>query len=93
MWSTTGFKSWPHSISIIYKYLPNSLKSSKPTLFAGDTNLTCEGQNSSEIENKLNKELRKIHQWLTANKLTLNEEKTEFMLIGLRSRLASVDNR
>jgi hypothetical protein len=27
-----------------------------------------------------------------ANKLTLNEEKTEFMLIGSRSRLASVDN-
>jgi hypothetical protein len=72
--------------------LPNSLKTSKPTLFADDTNLTCEGQNSSEIENKLNEELRNLHQWLTANKLTLNEEKTEFMLIGSRSRLASVDN-
>ena len=34
--------------------LPNSLKTSKPTLFADDTNLICEGQNSSEIENKLN---------------------------------------
>ena len=33
-----------------------------------------------------------ISAWLTANKLTLNEEKTEFMLIGSRSRLASVDN-
>ena len=51
--------------------LPNSLKTSKPTLFADDTNLTCEGQNSSEIENKLNEELRNVHQWLTANKLSL----------------------
>ena len=33
-----------------------------------------------------------MHQWLKANKRTLNEEKTEFMLIGSRSRLASVDN-
>jgi hypothetical protein len=42
--------------------LPNSLKTSKPSLFADDTNLTCEGQNSSEIENKLNEELRNVHQ-------------------------------
>jgi hypothetical protein len=83
------------SLSFYYIYindLPNSLKTSKPTLFADDTNLTCEGQNSCEIENKLNEELRNVHQWLTANKLTLNEEKTEFMLIGSRSRLASFYN-
>lgn len=72
--------------------LPNSLKVSKPTLFADDTNLTCEGQNSSEIETKLNEELGNVHQWLTANKLTLNDKKTEFMLIGSRSRLASIEN-
>ena len=32
-----------------------------------------------------------VHRWLTANKLTLNDEKTEFMLVGSRSRLASVN--
>ena len=44
---------------------------------------------------KLNlmKSLRISIQWLTANKVTLNDEKTEFMLIGSRSRLASIDNR
>ena len=28
----------------------NSLKTSKPSMFADDTNLTCIGQNSNEIE-------------------------------------------
>ena len=73
--------------------LPNSLKTSKPSMFADDTNLTCIGQNSNEIEIKLNEELENVHRWLTANKLTLNDEKTEFMLIGSRSRLTSIDNR
>ena len=72
--------------------LPNSLKMSKPSMFADDTNLTCVGQSSSEIETKLNEELENVHRWLTANKLTLNDEKTEFMLIGSRSRLACVHN-
>ncbi|CAB4024504.1 Hypothetical predicted protein [Paramuricea clavata] len=72
--------------------LPNSLKMSKPSMFADDTNLTCVGQSSSEIETKLNVELENVHRWLTANKLTLNDDKTEFMLIGSRSRLACVHN-
>ena len=50
--------------------LPNSLEMSKPSTFADDTNLTCVGQSSSEIETKLNKELGNVHRWLTANKLT-----------------------
>ena len=51
-------------------------------MFAGDTNLTCIGQNSNEIEIKLNEELENVHRWPTANKLTLNDKKTEFMLFG-----------
>ena len=62
-------------------------------MFADDTDLTCIGQNSNEIEIKLNEELENVHRWLTANKLTLNDEKTEFMLIGSRSRLASIGYR
>ncbi len=54
--------------------LPNSLEMSKPSTFADDTNLTCVGQSSSEIETKLNEELGNVHRWLTANKLTLNDE-------------------
>ena len=35
----------------------------------------------------MNDDLTKITEWLTANKLTLNKSKTEFMLIGSRQRL------
>ncbi len=72
--------------------LPSRLEMSKPSMFADNTNLTCVAQSSSEIETKLNEKLGNVHRWLTANKLTLNDEKTEFMLIGSRLRLASVNN-
>ena len=62
-------------------------------MFADDTSLTCTGRNSKEIEIKPNQELENVHRWLTANKLTLNNEKTEFMLIGSKSCLPSNDNR
>ncbi len=67
---------------------------SKPLMFADDTNLTCVGQSSSEIETKL---IMKSLGMSTdgqqqINLITLNDEKTEFMLIGSRSRLASVNN-
>ena len=51
------------------------------------TSFTCTGQNPSESEIKLNEELENVHRSLTASKLTLNDEKTEFMPIGSRPRL------
>ena len=35
--------------------------------------------------------LSNVNTWLTANKLTLNSSKTEFMLIGSRQRLVTYD--
>jgi hypothetical protein len=49
----------------------------------------CQGKSSTgtEIENKINTDLENVHKWLIANKLTLNQEKTECMLVGSRQRL------
>ena len=33
-----------------------------------------------------------IHQWLLANKLTLNKKKTEYMIVGSRQRLGKIDS-
>ena len=55
--------------------LPNFLKISDPALFADDTNLTINGASTSEIEMKLEQDLNNVHQWLLANKLTLNIKK------------------
>ena len=59
-------------------------------LFADDTNLSCDGLTSREIEAKLNTDLVSVDKWLSVNKLTLNNSKTEFMIIGSRYRLASL---
>ena len=56
-------------------------------MFADDTNLSCHSKSSSEVENMINTDLENVHKWLIANKLTLNEEKTECMLVGSRQRL------
>ena len=39
------------------------------------------------LEENMNDDLTKITEWLSANKITLNKSKTEFMLIGSRQRL------
>ena len=34
--------------------------------------------------------LEKVHQWLLSNKLTLNNEKTEYMIIESKQRLTNI---
>ena len=73
--------------------LPNCLETTKANLFADDTNLTCGGFSPCEIEIKLNnKDIENLHRWLTANKLSLNMKKTEFMIIGSRHHLTTIEN-
>ena len=54
--------------------LPNCLGNSVPALYADDNNITVTGFcNCIEgIEKKMNKELDSSHNWLLANKLSLN---------------------
>ena len=40
----------------------------------------------------LNEDFGRVEKWLTANKLTLNASKTEFILIGSRQRLRTFHN-
>ena len=66
---------------------------SKSTLFADDTNVHA--KDKILVKLKPNSTYRTWKCPPVAygyNKLTTNEEKTEFMLIGSRSRLASIDN-
>ena len=58
--------------------MPNCLRTTTASLFADDTNLTASGSS--------------IHQWLLANKLTLNKDKTEYMVAGSRQRVSKIEN-
>ena len=49
-------------------------------LFADDTNLLYANKNLKTLENTVNTELIKLCDWLTANKLTLNIKKSNFVL-------------
>ena len=49
-------------------------------LFADDTNVLITGPNLLDITNILNRELKTIENWLTANKLSLNIKKTKYII-------------
>ena len=69
--------------------LPNCLAHAELRMYADDTHLTFASNNMKDIELYLNQDLENVNQWLIANKLTLNQSKTEFMLIGSRQRLCT----
>jgi hypothetical protein len=60
-------------------------------MFADDTNLTTASSNKEELQRRLNFDLELMHNWLLANKLTLNKDQTEYMLIGSHQRLSTVE--
>ena len=69
--------------------LPNCLRLTSPRMFADDTNITFAASTLIDLENGLNSELRSLNLWLISNKLSLNVEKTEFIVIGSNQRLHS----
>ena len=69
--------------------LPNCLEFSVPHMYADDTHLTFAGRDPDLIERNLNHDLSNISDWLVANNLTLC--KTEFMVIGRRQSLRTLD--
>ena len=71
--------------------LPNCLSYTSANMFVDDTNITTKGSNVEDIQTRLNDDLEQIHQWLLANKLILNKDKTEYMVIGSRQRLSKIE--
>ena len=65
----------------------------KLVLFADDTNLFFSGRHPVHLNNLVNEEIPKFSQWLMANKLTLNVDKTKFMIFKSRQKRASVKFR
>ena len=67
--------------------LPRSLEFSSARMFADDTTLTASGESVLDAEVAINHDLANIKQWLSANKLSLNLVKTEYLLIGSRHNI------
>ena len=60
--------------------LPSVSNLFMPILFADDTNLFCTGKNLKDVVSQINIEIGKVYCWVKANKLSLNIDKTNFML-------------
>ena len=53
-----------------------------PILFADDSNMFCTGKNLNDICNTMNQELSRVVEWLNVNKLSLNIDKSHFMVFS-----------
>uniref|UniRef100_A0A672FS48 Reverse transcriptase domain-containing protein n=1 Tax=Salarias fasciatus TaxID=181472 RepID=A0A672FS48_SALFA len=53
-----------------------------PVVFADDTNIFCTGDDLQQMMDIVSQELSKLKSWFNRNKLSLNSEKTKFMLFG-----------
>jgi hypothetical protein len=48
------------------------------------------GKTNDELQERINVDLEYVHQWLLANKLTLNKDNTEYMIICSRQRISNL---
>jgi len=62
--------------------LPNVSNLITPLIFADDTNLFINGKDPNTLITTLNEELIKVTDWTNANKLSLNTEKTKYILFS-----------
>ena len=59
------------------------------TFFADDTNLLYSNRSLSELEDVINNNLKFVSNWLMANKLSLNVDKTNFIIFHLPQKSTS----
>ena len=60
--------------------LPNISKILNFYSFADDTNIYHESNSLNDLERTVNKELNKLYLWLNLNRLSLNFDKTNFII-------------
>ena len=59
--------------------LPNIIKNAKTILYADDTTIYVSGKNLGNLREIINSEISILSDWFRANKLSLNEGKTNYM--------------
>ena len=60
---------------------------SSPILFADDTNLVSSGSDPKELDSEINTELDHISTWIKVTKLSLNVQKTHFIVFNGKKKL------
>ena len=75
-------------INDIYTVSPNLFF----VLFADDTNVLVNGNNLNTLETILNTELQKLNEWLNVNKLSLNVDKTHYIICSSSKKRFNPNN-
>ena len=86
-----GSSLGPLLFSIYINDLPSILENSESSLYVDDTNLSTSDEILSNAQQKLNKDLKTLGNWLHVNKLSANLVKTEYMIIASAHKLKSVN--
>ncbi len=60
-------------------------------MFADDAQIETAGYDVNTIAEELNQDLENVSIWLSANKLTFNKTKTEYMIIGSNRRVNHIN--
>ena len=72
--------------------LPFVLKHATPSiLFADDTQMATSYCKVSELQNKFAEDVENVIQWMMDNKLLLNVLKTDFIIVGTRSKMRDLE--
>ena len=58
-------------------------------MYANDTSVTCSAEDLTELCNDLKTEVGNVAEWLRLNKLSLNTDKTEYMVVGHKRQTIS----
>ena len=67
--------------------LPICLEKCTSKLYADDTDISASNKSIKEAEKQVNNDLNNIHNWLIANKLSLNLLKTKYMIFSTAPKL------
>ena len=72
--------------------LPLYLDNSTSDLYADDTTIHCSSSSVSNINMKLNNDMKKIHDWCNDNDMVINTEKSKSMIVGSCHKLQNADS-
>ena len=62
-------------------------------MYEDDTGITCSAKDNEELCNDLKTGGKNIAEWMRQNKLSLNTNKTEYMVIGHKRRINHILGR
>ena len=91
MRSPTGLPTGPFLFLLYINDLANVSEKLFSLFFADDSNLFITGRNPNEFISELNTEIKLVTEWLTINKLSLNVDKTHYMLFRTQRSACNVN--